>query len=129
MRLNTLVLSLFVALGLAATARAADDAVAGKAADRQKMVGMHEKMSELHKQAAECLKSGKPVKECHDALIAQSPMGKGGCPMMGENCPMCRGGKGRGAGRGMGRGMGPGNGAGQGAPTATPVKSADEKKP
>jgi len=134
MKLKTLMLSLFVALGAIVAARAADDAAVKAAADRQKMVEMHEKMAELHKQTAECLKAGKPVKECHDALVAQCPMQKGGCPMMGEMCPMGRG-QGRGMGRGKGRGMGPGMGRGMGAgqapsaPPAAPVKPADEKKP
>jgi hypothetical protein len=121
MKLKTLLLSLFVAVGTAAGVRA-EDAAAKAPADRQKMVEMHEKMAEAHKQTAECLKAGKPVKECHDALTAQCPMGKGGgCAMMGDNCPM-GGGKGmRGPGRGKGRGMG--------APSAAPVKPADEKKP
>lgn len=132
MKLKTLLLSLFVALGTMAVARAADDTAAKAAADRQKMVEMHEKMSDLHKQAAECLKAGKPVKECHDAMAAQCPMGKDGvCPMMGTMCPMGRGQGMRGQGRGKGRGMGPGMGRGKGmGPAANaPAAPTDAKKP
>lgn len=126
MKIKTLLLSLFVAAGSAVSARAA--AAGSPAPDRQKMIEMHEKMADLHKQAAECLKSGKPIKECQDALAAQCPMAKGGCPMMGKDCPMGRGGRGmRGRGRGMGRGMGPG--ATQNAPAQAPANPADEKKP
>ncbi|MFI5347062.1 MAG: hypothetical protein ACHQ51_11875 [Elusimicrobiota bacterium] len=129
MKIKTMMLSLCVALGAAAVALAVDKAAPDDAADRQKMVAMHEKMAEAHKQAAECLKAGKPVKECHDALVAQCPMGKDGSPMMGDMCPMMGRGKGmRGQGRGKGRGMGPGKGTGQ-APAAEPVKPADDIKP
>lgn len=128
MKLKTLLLSLFVAVGAAAAVRAADADAGKTAADRQKMIEMHEKMAALHAQTAECLKAGKPVKECHDALVAQCPMGKdGGCPMMGETCPMGRGKGMRGQGRGMGRGMGAG--PAKNAPPAAPAKPADEKKP
>lgn len=116
MKLNTLFLSLIVAVA-AASAASAEDA-SNAPAERQKMVEMHEKMSEAHKQTAECLKAGKSVKECHEALAAQCPMGKdGGCAMKSDECPMGRGKGMRGAGRGKGRGMG------------TPAKPADEKKP
>lgn len=130
MKLKTLMLSLFVAAGAFAVARAADDAAAKTGADRQKMIEMHEKMAAAHAQAAACLKSGKPVDECRDALMKSCPMGKdGGCMMGGQKngmCPMC-GGKGmKGKGRGMGRGMGPGKDA---PPVAPDAKPAEAKKP
>jgi hypothetical protein len=132
MKVKSVLLSLFVALGTLGVARAADDAAAKAAAERQKMVEMHEKMAALHTQAAECLKAGKTVKECHDAMAAQCPMNKDGtCPMMGSMCPMGRGQGLRGQGRGQGRGRGPGMGRGRGmGPAANaPAAAEDPKKP
>lgn len=127
--------ALFVAACLAlaaAFARGADQKAAQPAPDRQRMIERHEKMADLHKKAAECLKSGKDVKECHDAMLKECPMkGTGSCPLMGEMCPMCGKGRGMGPGRGRGmrRGMGPmGPGA---APAQTPPADqtpAEEKK-
>ena len=44
---------------------------------RQKMADAHEKM-------AACLRSDKPVSDCHEEMMkaCQEGMGKGGCPMM-----------------------------------------------
>jgi hypothetical protein len=46
---------------------------------RDKMASMHEKM-------AACLRSDKPMSECHSEMRknCQEMMGKNGCPMMGE---------------------------------------------
>lgn len=44
--------------------------------ERQSRAEMHEKM-------AECLRSDKPMKECHDQMMKDCPMAKEGhCPMM-----------------------------------------------
>lgn len=45
---------------------------------RQKMAGAHEKM-------ATCLRTEKPLNECHEEMMkaCQEGMGKDGCPMMG----------------------------------------------
>lgn len=45
---------------------------------RQKMAGLHEKM-------AVCLRSARPVTECHDEIMkgCKDVMGKETCPMMG----------------------------------------------
>ncbi|MGE3759937.1 MAG: hypothetical protein AB7H97_19375 [Pseudobdellovibrionaceae bacterium] len=47
--------------------------------DRQKMADMHTRM-------AECLKSDKPMRECHSEMMkgCRGMMGKEGCPMMGR---------------------------------------------
>lgn len=83
-------------------AHAADDATKA-APDRSKLVERHEKMSELHKTAAACLKAGKPIVECHDAMMKDSQMmHPGDCPM-GDGCPM-RGHKGMHGGK-KGKGM------------------------
>ncbi len=52
----------------------------------QKQIELHEKMAEIHKQAAECLKSGKPAQECHTQMMNNCPLKdeKNGCPAMGR---------------------------------------------
>jgi hypothetical protein len=44
-----------------------------------------EKMATLHEQMAACLRSDKPVTECHTEIMknCQDVMGEDGCPMMG----------------------------------------------
>jgi hypothetical protein len=43
-----------------------------------------EKMAALHEQMAACLRSDKPVSECHSTMIksCQEQLGSDGCPMM-----------------------------------------------
>ncbi|MDD5303346.1 MAG: hypothetical protein PHS14_09580 [Elusimicrobia bacterium] len=119
--IKTLILSSCVTLAAVAGARAADEA-AKAAPDRATMVERHEQMAEMHKKAAECLKAGKPVKECHDAMMKDGPAKPGDCAFMGDGCPMCGPGKGmRGGMRGKGMRMGR-----PGAPADAPKK--DEKK-
>ncbi len=41
-------------------------------------------MAKLHEQMAACLRTDKPMKECHDEMKKNcEAMGKEGCPMMG----------------------------------------------
>lgn len=130
MNLKTFSLSLFALVGALALAGAADDAAKTAAPDRQSMIERHEKMADLHKKVAECLKAGKPVDECHAAMAKECPMrGSGACPMKGGQCGMCSGmgpGKGRGMGPGKGMGRGRGMGPAANAPAAAP---AEDKKP
>lgn len=44
-----------------------------------------EKMATIHEQMAACLRSDKPISECHKEAMksCQDTMGKDGCPMMG----------------------------------------------
>lgn len=51
----------------------------------QEMLQMHRKMAELHKQAADCIESGRPMKDCHNQAMKECPMMKSGhCPFMGD---------------------------------------------
>jgi len=75
-----LALSLF---GCFATTAFAQGAKASKGPDmtaeqRQKMADAHEKM-------AACLRSDRPIADCHDELMksCQAAMGSDACPMMG----------------------------------------------
>lgn len=44
-----------------------------------------DKMAEMHKKMAECLRSDKTMSECHEQTIKECPMAKEGhCPMMDE---------------------------------------------
>ncbi len=69
--------------------------------DRKQLIEMHQKMAELHRKAADCLKAGKDIQACQDEMAKECPMAKSGdCPFMGQGCPM--GGRGmRGRGRRM----------------------------
>ena len=44
-----------------------------------------EKMAEMHEKMASCLKSDRPVSDCHKDMMegCKETMGKDGCPMMG----------------------------------------------
>ncbi len=43
-----------------------------------------EKMAQLHEKMAACLRTDKPVHECHEEMMkaCQEQMGQDGCPMM-----------------------------------------------
>lgn len=45
-----------------------------------------EKMASLHEQMAVCLRSDKPIADCHSQMMksCQDTMGEKGCPMMGH---------------------------------------------
>ena len=47
------------------------------------------KMADLHEKMAACLRSTRPISECHDEMMksCQETMGTGGCPMMGGMGP------------------------------------------
>lgn len=107
----------FIFLALAALA--ADDA-AKPAPDRAAMTLRHEKMAEIHRRTADCLKAGKSVEACHEAMHSAMPMKGEGCAP-GQGCPMCgaRGGRGKGMGKGMRMGR----------PGPKPAPANDEPKP
>lgn len=70
--------------------------------ERQAMVDMHTKM-------AECLKTEKPMADCHKEMVDSCPMAKEGqCPMMGM---MDRGRGAWGMPKGQAKGMKPGKAA------------------
>lgn len=54
------------------------------------MIEMHEHVSEMHKNAANCLKSGKTEAQCHKAMMSECKdhskkmTGEMNCPMMGQ---------------------------------------------
>jgi len=51
---------------------------------RTKRADWMDKMAQMHKSMAECLRSDKPVAECHEQMRKECPMGKDDeCPMMG----------------------------------------------
>ena len=86
--MKNLMLALCMVGGLATAAMAADKtepkAPAMTTEQRQKMADAHEKM-------AACLRSERPLADCHDEMM-KSCKESGGCPMMG--------GKGHGKGHG-----------------------------
>ena len=47
---------------------------------------MRLKMADTHQKMADCLRSDKPMSECHQEMMksCHEAMGKNGCPMMGE---------------------------------------------
>jgi hypothetical protein len=47
------------------------------------------KMADLHEKMAACLRSNRPISECHNDMMkgCQETMGAGGCPMMGGMGP------------------------------------------
>ena len=77
-------IAVFLASALALPAAAKDDA---GSASKQQMIEKHEKMARMHSKMADCLKSGKDAKECHEGMHKECPMGKG--EACGEGCPMC----------------------------------------
>ena len=56
---------------------------------------MREKMASLHEQMAACLRSDKPIADCHSQMMksCKETMGEKGCPMMGHG--MMGGGSGK----------------------------------
>jgi len=102
--------ALAFALAWPGAARAADPNQAPgapTAAQRQKMADIHQKM-------AECLRSDRPIEDCHKEMATACRETPGACPMMG------RGHGGRGGGM-----MGPGH-HGQGPPPGGPPPSESE---
>ena len=93
--MKNLFLTSCLVLASAAAAGAADEA-SKPAPDRAKMIERHEQMADMHRNAAECLKGGKTVKECHEAMMKEGPAG-----WHGEGCEMCGEGKGWHKGKGM----------------------------
>ena len=53
--------------------------------DRAKMITAHEAMVKSHQEMVKCLKTNKPVQECHEELMkaCEEHMDKGSC-MMGK---------------------------------------------
>ena len=53
---------------------------------------MREKMATIHEQMAACLRSDKPIADCHAQAMehCRTMMGKEGCPMMGMGHPDSR---------------------------------------
>jgi hypothetical protein len=51
---------------------------------------MREKMATVHEQLAACLRSDRPIAECHKEAMKQHQelMGKEGCPMMDKDDAM-----------------------------------------
>jgi hypothetical protein len=79
---KSLLASLTVILGSSASAAlAAEPASAAPAAPSKEM---REKMATFHEQLAACLRSDKPIAECHKEAMKHhhEMMGKDGCPMI-----------------------------------------------
>lgn len=78
---------LFMGLGLSAHAAdntPMDSKMNSPAAGSQEKIQMHEHMADMHKKAAECLKSGKTEKDCRDSMMTECKEMKRDmdCPMM-----------------------------------------------
>lgn len=83
--LNGLMVAAFLFTATAcASGKAKSEASTDKQPTTHDMVQMHEKMATLHKNMAECMKSGSAREKCHAKFM--EPM----CPMMkaGGECPM-----------------------------------------
>ena len=80
LKVGTLVTLLGLALGSSAALTA--EAPSGRQPPLTKE--QREKMATIHEQMATCLRSDKPIADCHkDAMKScQDVMGKDGCPMM-----------------------------------------------
>jgi hypothetical protein len=79
-----------IALSLSTAAFAADTQQPNpKAAphEHQMTKEQRQKMAEMHQKMADCLKSDKPMSECHAEMMkeCQDKMGGEGCPMMGHH--------------------------------------------
>jgi hypothetical protein len=82
--LSATLLALFVFVN---PSSAADKSKAmGKMPMMEMTAAQREDMAKVHENAAACLRSDKPIHECHKEMMAscQSKMGKAGCPMMGH---------------------------------------------
>jgi hypothetical protein len=74
------------ALSLSFATSLANAEKGGKTETRESKIEMHQKMSELHSKAVECLKSGKSEEDCHKQMMADCPMAKSGnCPFMAHH--------------------------------------------
>lgn len=76
--------SLVLILGGASAAFAAEPPAGAHAAPSKEQ---REKMATIHEQLAACLRSDKPIADCHKEAMksCQDMMGKDGCPMMHEH--------------------------------------------
>ena len=77
-------LCIAAALGLASLAVAERPDMAGKMG--KMTTEQRSKMADAHEKMAACLRSTRPLKECHQEMKAScvAAMGKDGCPMMGR---------------------------------------------
>lgn len=78
MKLKTTLFTAFLVLSVGSLSAADKKMMEPSKEDRAKMAEMHMKM-------AECLKTDKPMKECHEEMMkaCKDSMDKSGCPMMG----------------------------------------------
>lgn len=78
-----------VILGIVSVAFAAEPPSAAPTGPSKEM---REKMATFHEQLAACLRSDKPIAECHNQAMKHHAemMGKEGCPMMDKHGPMMR---------------------------------------
>jgi|SRR6185369_6117625 len=81
-RAGQMIASVLVIMGASAVF-AADPPAANHPAPSKEM---REKMATLHEQMATCLRSDKPISDCHSQMMknCQETMGDQGCPMMGH---------------------------------------------
>ena len=71
-------------------ALAQDTATTATKAQLQLTAEQRAKMADAHEKMAACLRSNRPLGECHDEMMksCQETMGTGACPMMGGMGPM-----------------------------------------
>ena len=77
--------ALSVGIFLAASSALAADKATTPAKAPQMTAEQRSKMADLHEKMAACLRSTRPISECHDEMMkgCQETMGASGCPMMG----------------------------------------------
>ena len=80
-----LMASLLLITGASAVLGAEPPATAHEAPSKE----MREKMAAIHEQMASCLRSDKPIADCHAEAMehCRTMMGKEGCPMMSMGHP------------------------------------------
>jgi len=84
MNMKSLLASLAMILGGMSVALGAEPPSTAPAGPSKEM---REKMATVHEQLAACLRSDKPIAECHKEAMKhhQEMMGKDGCPMMDKD--------------------------------------------
>lgn len=85
MRLALCLVVLVLSLPPATPAWADDGGDASSREERLKRAAMHEKIAQLHRNMADCLRSEKPMEDCLENCPGRD--GAGRCPYMDETSP------------------------------------------
>jgi hypothetical protein len=81
-------LGLTLAIGMIASgAHAGDNSSGGKMSMKSMTPEQRLEMASMHEKMAQCLRSDKPMEDCHKEMMksCEEKMGQGACPMMGHH--------------------------------------------